>query len=71
LALELKVWRDGEKDPLEEWLSQLDGYLSGLGLSTGWLVIFDRRSDQPPISERTHATVCETPAGRRVTAVRA
>jgi hypothetical protein len=71
LALELKVWRDGEKDPLEEGLAQLDGYLAGLGLDSGWLVIFDRRSGQPPIAERTRATAATTPAGRRVTVVRA
>jgi hypothetical protein len=46
-ALELKVWRDGRPDPLPEGLSQLDQYLSGLGLTTGWLVLFDRRSHQP------------------------
>ena len=42
LGIELKVWRDGEPDPLNEGLEQLDGYLVGLGLDTGWLVIFDR-----------------------------
>jgi hypothetical protein len=71
LALELKVWREGEKDPLDEGLAQLDGYLAGLGIDTGWLVIFDRRSGQPPIAERTHATSASTPSGRRVTVVRA
>jgi hypothetical protein len=71
LALELKVWRDGEKDPLEQGLAQLDGYLAGLGLGNGWLVIFDHRSGQPPISERTRVTDAMTPAGRRVTVVRA
>jgi hypothetical protein len=71
LALELKVWRDGEKDPLEEGLAQLDGYLAGLGLDSGWLVIFDWRGGQLPIAERTHATSATTPAGRRVTVVRA
>lgn len=71
LALELKVWRDGEKDPLGVGLAQLDQYLAGLALSTGWLVIFDRRSDQPPIAERTSATAAETPSGRHVTVVRA
>lgn len=39
--------------PRVDGLVQLDGYLAGLGLDTGWLVIFDRRSGQPPISERT------------------
>jgi hypothetical protein len=53
LGIELKVWRDGEPDPLAEGLEQLDGYLAGLGLDGGWLVIFDRRSGQPPIRERT------------------
>ncbi len=71
LALELKVWREGSKDPLDEGLAQLDGYLAGLGLESGWLVIFDRRSEQPPIAERTQATEATTPAGRRVTVLRA
>jgi len=52
-------------------LAQFDSYLAGLGLSTGWLVIFDRRSHQPPIAERTSATPAETPACRRVIVVRA
>ena len=69
-AMELKVWRDHEKDPLEEGLGQLDGYLSGLGLETGWLVIFDRRSGLPPIAERTTTEPATTPAGRRVTVIR-
>jgi hypothetical protein len=33
LGLELKVWRDGNPDPLTEGLAQLDGYLAGLGLT--------------------------------------
>jgi len=70
LAMELKVWRDREKDPLAEGLAQLDGYLSGLGLETGWLVIFDRRSGLPPISERTTTEPATTPAGRPVTVIR-
>jgi hypothetical protein len=71
LGIELKVWREGESDPLAEGLAQLDGYLAGLGLDTGWLVIFDRRSGQPPISQRTSAAAAATPAGRTVTVVRA
>jgi len=42
-AMELKVWRKGERDPLSQGLAQLDGYLEGLGLDEGTLVIFDRR----------------------------
>lgn len=71
LALELKVWRDGERDPLAAGLAQLDGYLSGLGLDTGWLVLFDQRSGQPPIAERTTSTTATTPNGRTVTVIRA
>jgi hypothetical protein len=48
----------------------LDGYLSGLGLESGWLVIFDRRSGLPPIAERTATEPATTPSGRRVTVIR-
>jgi hypothetical protein len=71
LGIELKVWRDGEPDPLAEGLAQLDGYLAGLGLESGWLVIFDRRSGQPPIRERTASSEMPSPQGRRITVVRA
>ena len=66
-ALELKVWRDGEKDPLSKGLAQLDGYLDRLGLDTGVLVIFDRRSAAAPIEERTVFEEATSPAGRSVT----
>jgi hypothetical protein len=71
LGIELKVWRDGEPDPLIEGLEQLDGYLAGLGLDRGWLVIFDRRTGQPPIRERTASSAMLSPQGRRITVVRA
>lgn len=81
MAIELKVWRDGQTDPLKVGLTQLDSYMSGLSYSgvalegttveTGWLVIFDQRSGQPEISERTTAKTVTTPAGRSVTLIRA
>ena len=71
LGIELKVWRDGERDPLPEGLQQLDGYLSGLGLQSGWLVLFDRRAGQPQISERTTSEETPSPDGRAVTVIRA
>ncbi len=71
LAMELKVWRPGEADPCEEGLAQLDGYLAGLGLDTGWLVIFDRRPGQPRLAQRTRSETATTPSGRAVTVVRA
>ncbi|MDQ5910193.1 MAG: hypothetical protein QG599_2289 [Pseudomonadota bacterium] len=71
LGMELKVWRDGAPDPLNQGLAQLDSYLAGLGLDTGWLVIFDRRTGQPPIAERTSSTEQLSPQGRRIQVVRA
>ncbi|MCP5127737.1 MAG: ATP-binding protein [Gammaproteobacteria bacterium] len=71
LGIELKVWRESEPDPLNEGLAQLDGYLAGLGLDSGWLVIFDRRPGQPPIRERTSSTEQRSPQARRITVVRA
>jgi hypothetical protein len=61
--MELKVWRDGEPDPLTEGLEQLDGYLAGLGLDGGWLVIFDRRSHQPPLRGAHGNRGTDQPAG--------
>ena len=71
LPIELKVWRDKGADPKAEGLLQLDGYLAGLGVETGWLVIFDRRSGIAPIAERTGFESARTPAGRAVTVIRA
>ncbi len=70
LAMELKVWREGGTNPLHAGLAQLDGYLVGLGLDTGWLVIFDRREGLPDIAERTTTEPATTPAGRSVVVVR-
>jgi hypothetical protein len=70
LGMELKVWRDGKPDPLNEGLAQLDQYLNGLGLDTGWLVIFDQRSGLPDISERTTTETATSPAGRAITVIR-
>jgi hypothetical protein len=70
LAIELKVWRDKEADPRDDGLTQLDGYLAGLGLDTGWLVIFDRRTGQPPIASRTSVETAHSPAGRVVEIIR-
>jgi hypothetical protein len=71
LGIELKVWRDGEPDPLAEGLEQIDGYLAGLSQETGWLVIFDRRSGLPRISERTTTEVALTPSERQIRVIRA
>ncbi|MFN7614588.1 MAG: ATP-binding protein [Pseudanabaena sp.] len=70
LGMELKVWRDRKPDPLNEGLKQLDKYLSGLNLDTGWLVIFDRREGLPPLSDRTITESAISPAGRDITVIR-
>lgn len=69
LGIELKVWRQGRPDPLKVGLKQLDRYLAGLGLNTGWLVIFDQRLGLPPISERTTTQAAKTPGNRLVTVI--
>ncbi|MFH0995662.1 MAG: ATP-binding protein [Pseudomonadota bacterium] len=71
LGIELKVWRDGEPDPLKEGLEQIDGYLHGLSRDAGWLVIFDRRSNQPRIRERTSIESARTASGKAITVIRA
>ncbi len=70
MGIELKVWRDREPDPLTEGLVQLDGYLAGLGLDSGWLVIFDRRSGQRPLAERIAEREQHSPGGRRIRLLR-
>jgi len=71
LAMELKTWRDTDKkaNPLYEGLEQLDAYLAGLGLETGWLVIFDQRIGLPDVAERTRTEPATTPTGRAVIVV--
>jgi hypothetical protein len=70
LGMELKVWREGRPDPIHAGLEQLDRYLAGLGLDSGWLVIFDQRPGLPPIAERTTTEPAVTPSGRQVTVIR-
>jgi hypothetical protein len=67
----LKVWRPGEPDPLKDGLEQIDEYLAGLGQATGWLVIFDRRPKARKIGRNAEAKTRKTPAGRKVTVIRA
>jgi hypothetical protein len=70
VAIELKVWRKNEADPAKAGLKQLDHYLAGLGLETGWLVIFDHRSSSNKIADRMTAKATTTPAGRTVQVIR-
>ena len=69
-AIELKVWRDKDKDPLDQGLNQLDAYLDRLALDHGTLVIFDRRSNTPPLYERMRRDPHTTPTGRAAIVLR-
>jgi hypothetical protein len=68
-VLELKVWRDRKADPLAKGLSQLSAYLDTLGLDHGALLIFDRRSNAPALTERSEMGDVEH-EGRRITVMR-
>lgn len=70
-ALELKVWKDKQKDPLEKGLKQLDEYLAKVALDTGVLVLFDRRSGAEDIETRTRFDEATTPSGKKITLLRA
>lgn len=68
-AIELKVWRDGRPDPFEEGLEQLSAYLDRLGLDQGTLILFDGRTQTPPLPERCSQSEMEH-RGRRITVLR-
>ncbi len=68
-AAEIKVRRDSYGDPLDEGLEQLSEYLDRLGLGEGTLVLFDQRSDAPPITERCSRRE-QVYDGRRITVLR-
>ncbi|WP_304608713.1 hypothetical protein [Hyalangium versicolor] len=70
-ALELKVWRDNEADPLNKGLTQLDAYLERLGLGEGVLVIFDRRQQARRSESRIRFEQAQAPSGRPITVLRA
>jgi hypothetical protein len=69
LGMELKVQRDRGPNQLEAGLVQIEGYLERLNLSTGWLVIFDRRTEAKPMAERLHTEIHSTPKGLAVTVI--
>ncbi len=64
-AVELKVWRDREADPLAEGLEQLAAYLERLGLDAGTLLLFDRRREAPPLPDRVERSEIDH-RGRRI-----
>ncbi len=71
MAIEVKDWRDKQKDPLSDGLGQIERYLNRLGLSEGFLVIFDRRTHAPEWAERMQVEDEHTASGRAVMVLRA
>ncbi|MEV1247784.1 AAA family ATPase [Nonomuraea sp. NPDC049750] len=69
-AMELKVWRAKGDDPKPDGLAQLDRYLDRLTLTTGVLVVFDRRPEAPSWKERGAFEQATTPSGRQITLLR-
>lgn len=73
MAIEVKAWREKQRDPRGAGIEQLDRYLAGLGLSEGWLIVFDQRASadhtadvEPAPAERAALL---SPGGRRVETV--
>lgn len=58
-VLEMKVWRDGQADPVNRGLDQLGRYLGSLGLDHGALLVFDRRTTAGPLAERSETSELE------------
>ena len=71
MAIEVKVWRTGRKDPLIEGLQQMQRYLHRLDLNEGFLVIFDQRSDALLWQERMHVEAAQTADAKSVLVLRA
>jgi type II secretory pathway predicted ATPase ExeA len=66
MAIEVKVWAQGRKDPLPEGLVQIERYLHRLNVSAGFLVIFDRRSDLPAWEDRMRVQDAVTQSGKPI-----
>ena len=70
MAIEVKVWRDKAKDPVQLGLKQLERYLHRLSLSEGYLVIFDQRSQAPEWEQRMSMQETSTSSGNTVLVLR-
>lgn len=69
-AVELKVRRDKDGDPLSEALGQLDGYLDRHHLDAGYVIIFDRRTKEGQPRSLAAISDVTSPAGRPVMLLR-
>ncbi len=70
MAIEVKVWRDKQPDPLIEGLEQIERYLNRLNLTEGYLVLFDQRSTAAEWAERMGVATAHTASGKPVMVLR-
>jgi hypothetical protein len=72
LGIEVKTWRDRDKrgDPVAQGLAQVDAYLTRVGATRGWLVVFDQRKIAKPLPERLSVEHVQRQNGRMVAVVR-
>jgi hypothetical protein len=71
MAIEVKVWRTGRKDPLIEGLVQMQRYLQRLNMDEGYLVIFDQRAQGASWEARMEFADTHTDDGKQVMVMRA
>jgi RecB family endonuclease NucS len=71
MAIEVKVWRTGRKDPLIDGLVQMQRYLQRLNLPLGYLVIFDQRETTTAWDERMQVEDRQTTDSKAVMVLRA
>jgi hypothetical protein len=72
LGIEVKTWRDGDKrgDPTSEGLAQLNAYLTRVGATHGWLVVFDQRKGAKDLPERVRVDRARGERGRELAVLR-
>ncbi len=70
MAIEVKVWRDGRKDPIVNGLQQIERYLHRLAMPEGYLVIFDQRSTAANWEARMQTESTFTASGKPVLVLR-
>jgi type II secretory pathway predicted ATPase ExeA len=70
MAIEVKVWRDKQPDPVIEGLEQIERYLNRLDLPEGSLVLFDQRTSAPEWVERMTIETAQTASGKAIMVLR-
>ena len=70
MAIEVKVWRDKQANPLAKGVLQLESYLARHALPDGFLVIFDQRTNAPDWLERMSTESLTTESGRTLVVMR-